>query len=224
MHMNFSNIDQVVSLSGQLDFVLADLGVSSMQMDNPGRGFSYKNDGPLDLRLDSSCGLTAATRLKSISLNELEGLLVENSDEPYAAAIASAIIREVKKGDCITTTKQLRQVIAGALVFIPAGQRGNEVKKACQRCFQALRIDVNHELDALYTFLEKLPYALAPGGRAAILSFHSGEDRLVKKSFQYFFREGFYRYISPDPVRPSMEECNANSRARSAKLRCAIKV
>jgi len=223
LRLNFSDIDQVATLAGPLHFVLADLGVSSMQVDNPDRGFSYKADGPLDLRLDPAGGLTAAARLKSISPIELEGLLAENADEPNAAAIARAITVQIRQGTGIATTKQLRQAIAGALAFIPESRRADEIKKTCQRCFQALRIDINQELDALYTFLNKLPDVLAPGGRAAILTFHSGEDRLVKKSFQYYFRQGIYRETAPDPVRPSMEECAANSRARSAKLRWAIR-
>ena len=129
----------------------------------------------------------------------------------------------MRKGKEISTTTQLRQTIKEALKFIPAETRNDEVKKSCQRCFQALRIDVNNEFEVLYEFLEKLPAILAEGGRVAILSFHSGEDRLVKKSFQHFFREGIYRELAPGPIRPSPEECNSNSRARSAKLRWAIK-
>lgn len=221
--MNFSQIDQIAIESGPLNFVLADLGVSSMQLDNPERGFSFKREGPLDLRLNPERGKTAAARLKTISQNELEGLLTENADEPYAAAIARAIISEIKKGTEISTTTQLQQIIKRALKNIPESNKDDDIKKSCQRCFQALRIDVNHEFEVLYEFLEKLPAALAKGGRVAILSFHSGEDRLVKKSFQRYFREGVYREISPDPIRPSLEECNTNSRAHSAKLRWAIK-
>lgn len=221
--MNFSNIDQIVFESGPFNFVLADLGVSSMQIDNPERGFSFKREGPLDLRLNPKSGISAATRLKKISQNELQGMLIENADEPHSEKIARAIISEIKKGTDISTTTQLRQIIKDALKFIPENNRSDEIKKSCQRCFQALRIDVNNEFEVLYEFLEKLPSALAEGGRVAILSFHSGEDRLVKKSFQRFFREGLYREIAPGPVRPSPEECHDNSRARSAKLRWAIK-
>ncbi len=222
-HMNFSGIDQVVNLSGPLDFVLADLGVSSMQIDNPDRGFSFKYDGPLDLRLNPSHGISAAERLKTITQNELEGLLFENSDEPNAAAIAKAVVTEIKKGNDISTTNKLTQIIKDTLKFLPENTREEEIKKACRRCFQALRIDVNNEFEVLYDFLEKLPAALAPGGRVAILTFHSGEDRLVKKSFKQLLRAGVYREIAPDAIRPSAEECNSNSRARSAKLRWAIK-
>jgi len=217
--MNFSNIDQIVFEAGPFNFVLADLGVSSMQIDNPERGFSFKSEGPLDLRLNPKRGKSAAERLKTISQDELQGMLLENADEPNSAAIARAIISEIKKGIDISTTTQLQQIIKDAL----KNNRDDEIKKSCQRCFQALRIDVNNEFEVLYEFLEKLPNTLAEGGRVAILSFHSGEDRLVKKSFKRFFREGVYREIAPEPIRPSSEERNTNSRARSAKLRWAIK-
>ena len=221
--MNFSQIDQIALEAGPLNFILADLGVSSMQIDNPERGFSFKREGPLDLRLNPKKGKSAAARLKTISRDELEGMLLENADEPHAAAIARAIVSEIKKGTDISTTTQLQQIIKDALKFIPDKNKNDEIKKSCQRCFQALRIDVNNEFEVLYAFLEKLPAALAEGGRVAILSFHSGEDRLVKKSFQHFFREGVYREIAPGPISPSAEECNTNARARSAKLRWAIK-
>ncbi|MHB1151937.1 MAG: 16S rRNA (cytosine(1402)-N(4))-methyltransferase RsmH [Eubacteriales bacterium] len=222
-HMNFSDIDQIVSESGPLNFILADLGVSSMQIDNPERGFSFKNEGPLDLRLNPKKGITAAARLKTISQDELQGMLTENADEPNSAEIARAIIAQRKKGIEIKTTTQLREIIEDALKSIQGSNGKDAIKKACQRCFQALRIDVNNEFEALFDFLEKLPSALAEGGRVAVLSFHSGEDRLVKKSFQRFFRNGIYSEIAPDPIRPSAEECNSNSRAGSAKLRWAVK-
>lgn len=222
-HLNFSQIDEIARESGPLDFVLADLGVSSMQIDNPERGFSFKFEGPLDLRLNPEKGISAAERLKTISVDELEGMFIENADEPNAAAIAKAIIAQRNKGIEIATTTQLQEIIKEALKKIPGSNSKEAMKKTCQRCFQALRIDVNDEYEVLYEFLEKLPAVLAPGGRVAILSFHSGEDRLVKKSFQRFFREGIYREVAPGPLRPSAEECHANGRARSAKLRWAIK-
>lgn len=220
---NFSNIDQIVSESGPLNFVLADLGVSSMQIDNPDRGFSFKTEGPLDLRLNPSKGISAADRLKTISQDELQGMLLENADEPYSAEISRAIVFAIKKGKEIITTSQLQQIIQDALKFIPEKDKDLAIKKSCQRCFQALRIDVNKEYEVLYEFLEKLPSALAEGGRVAILTFHSGEDRLVKKSFQHFYREGHYKEIAPEPIRPSAAECSFNSRAKCAKLRWAIK-
>ena len=221
--MNFSNIDLVAQESGPLNFVLADLGVSSMQIDNPERGFSFKVEGPLDLRLNPKTGKSAAALLKTISREELTDIFRINSDEPNAELLAEAIASSIENGIELTTTTSLRELIRETLEFLPAATRKEEVKKTCQRCFQALRIEVNDEFDALDQFLDKLPEVLAPGGRVAILSFHSGEDRRVKKSFQYFFREGIYSEVAPDPIRPSAEECNTNPRARSAKLRWAIR-
>ena len=221
--MNFSCIDLIVLESGPLDFVLADLGVSSMQIDNPERGFSFKIDGPLDLRLNPKSGKSAAALLKSISQHKLEEILIENADEPYASEIARSISIKISKGMEIATTKQLQEVIKSTLLFLPKNSIDEEVKKSCQRIFQAFRIEVNDEFGVLDKFLYKLPFALASGGKVAIMSFHSGEDRRVKKSFQKFFREGVYREIATDIIRPSVEECAANPRAKSAKLRWAIK-
>ncbi len=220
--MNFSKVDQIASQSGPLDFILADLGVSSMQIDNPDRGFTFKKEGPLDLRLNPEKGQPAANRLQEMTLDELEGMLIENADEPHADAIARAIMTHIHAGITISTTTQLRKIIQDALKYVPKITE-EEIKKSCQRCFQALRVDVNDEFEVLDEFLEKLPDVLKSGGRVAILSFHSGEDRRVKKSFKHFFREGIYREIAPDPIRPSPEECRVNSRAHSAKLRWAIK-
>ena len=223
IHTNFANLDQVAEEHGPFDFILADLGVSSMQIDNPERGFSYKYDGPLDLRLDPERGVTAAQRLREVDEEELQGMLVENADEPYAAEIAAAVRTAFRRGQSIDTTTDLRRVIEGALEFIPAAERKQAVKKSCQRTFQALRIDVNSEFEVLYSSLEKLPDALADGGRAAILTFHSGEDRLVKKSFRDLHRAGVYSAVSTEVIRPSAEECARNSRAKSTKMRWAIK-
>lgn len=222
--MNFSGIDQIAAEAGPLNFVLADLGVSSMQIDNPERGFSFKVEGPLDLRLNPKSGTSAAQLLKTISREELEEIFLVNSDEPYAVPIAKAIVSGIAKGRIIETTSHLQKLISEVLDVLPQATRKEEIKKACQRCFQALRIEVNDEFGALDKFLEKLPDALAPGGRVAILSFHSGEDRRVKKAFQFYHREGLFSEIAPDPIRPSPEECAANPRARSAKLRWAVKI
>lgn len=220
--LNFRNIDQVAAEAGKFDFVLADLGVSSMQIDNPERGFSYKTDGPLDLRMNPQKGVSAAERLKEVSEEELYGMLLENADEPYAQEIARAVIRQ-RRISPIETTTDLRNVIEKALSFLPEKERKEAVKKSCQRSFQALRIDVNSEFEVLYDFLEKLPQVLAPNGRAAILTFHSGEDRLVKKSFKQFYKEGIYSEICKDVIRPSQEECNRNSRAKCTKMRWAVR-
>jgi len=221
--LNFANIDQVAAEVGPFDFVLADLGVSSMQIDNPDRGFTYKKEGPLDLRLNPVKGVSAAERLKEVNQEELEGMLIENSDEPYADLISRAVISKIKRGNDVSTTTQLRDIIEEALGFIPSDKRQEAVKKSCQRTFQALRIDVNSEFEVLSEFLDKLPSVLAKGGRAAILTFHSGEDRIVKKTFKRLQREGVYSDIANEVIRPSAEECNRNSRARSTKMRWAIK-
>ena len=221
--LNFANIDQLANDVGQFDFVLADLGVSSMQIDNPQRGFSYKVDGPLDLRLNPEKGISAAERLQKINFVELKGMLIENADEPYAKEIATAILNERKRGTVIDTTAKLRGIIEQALVFLPESERKEVIKKSCQRTFQAIRIDINQEYEVLHEFLEKLPQVLAPHGRVAILTFHSGEDRLVKKSFKEFFKAGIYGEIATEVIRASGAECNQNPRARSAKLRWAVR-
>lgn len=220
--MNFSKIDEVTSQPEAFNFILADLGVSSMQIDNPERGFTFKAEGPLDLRLNPNTGISAAELLKDMTLYEIEDMLIENSDEPHAAVIARAILSSIKNGIDIITTTGLRNIIRDALKYVPK-VKDEDIKKSCQRTFQALRINVNHEFEVLDEFLEKLPGVLAKGGRVAILTFHSGEDRRVKKSFHRFLREGIYSEISTEPIRPSSEECNVNSRARSAKLRFAVK-
>ena len=220
---NFANIDQVAEEAGRFDFVLADLGVSSMQIDNPDRGFSYKVEGPFDLRMNPRKGTSAAQRLLEVSQQELEGMLIENSDEPYAAEIAETVMSRIRRGQKIETTTQMKETIEEALSFIPEKDRKEAVKKSCQRTFQALRIDVNSEFEVLYEFLDKLPDILVPGGRVAILTFHSGEDRLVKKAFKQMTKQGIYSEVSKNVIRPSAEECRNNGRARSTKLRWAIK-
>ena len=220
---NFCTIDEIAKEAGGFDFVLADLGVSSMQIDNPDRGFSFKVDGPLDLRLNPEKGISAAERLAQIDEGELAGMLWENSDEPYAEELAHAIVTERKHGKPIDTTTRLREVIEETLSFLPEKEKKDTVKKTCQRTFQALRIDVNNEFEVLYEFMEKLPGALKPGGRAAILTFHSGEDKLVKKALKQGYKEGIYSEIANDVVRPSAEECAQNGRARSTKMRWAVR-
>lgn len=220
---NFCTIDEIAKEAGGFDFILADLGVSSMQIDNPERGFSFKVDGPLDLRLNPEKGISAAERLDHISREELAGMLDENSDEPYCEELAKAITDEIRKGNRIDTTTKLRQVIEKTLDFLPEKEKKDTIKKTCQRTFQALRIDVNREFEVLYEFMEKLPDALKPGGRVAILTFHSGEDKLVKRALKEGFREGIYSEYSKDVIRPSAQECAQNGRARSTKMRWAVR-
>lgn len=291
--INFAKIAEVEAEEGKFDFVLADLGVSSMQIDNPERGFSYKVDAPLDLRLDPQHGESAADRLAHITRDEFIYMMVENSDEPFAEAIANKVFEKKKKGNPVRTTQELKNAIEEAVLGELAKKKGNgangknnrnvqggmenrngqdkrynnsqgkkdnyskggnygksnnnmnvtsyakaeksvaiserkltpdeEVKKACARVFQALRIDVNSEFEVLYQFLDSLPDILNDGARVAILTFHSGEDRLVKKAFKQGYKDGIYSEISEDVIRPSQEECNRNPRAKSTKLRYAVK-
>ena len=224
--INFANIDQVAAKYGPFDFILADLGVSSMQIDNPERGFSYKTEGPLDLRMDPTKGQSGAERLREMDEDEIIGMLMENADEPYAELIAATIVSFRKAGQPIETTRQLAAIIERALKNVKGiseKDRKELVKKSCARTFQALRIEVNREYEVLYELLEKLPGALKSGGRAAILTFHSGEDRLVKQSFKTLTREGIYSECARDVTRPTPSECVRNPRARSTKLRWAIK-
>ena len=220
---NFANIDEIADKYGKFDFVLADLGVSSMQIDNPERGFTYKYDGPLDLRLNPEAGISAAERLMEITQEEFVGMMVGNSDEPFAEEIAREVFGLKKKGTPVKTTFELKNAIEKALVKVPEKEKKLAVKKSCQRVFQALRIDVNSEFEVLYAFLDKLPHILNPGGRVAILTFHSGEDRLVKRIFKEMKSEGIYADVSKDVIRPTPEECARNPRAASTKMRWAVK-
>ena len=221
--INFSDVDMVLNENEKFDFVLADLGVSSMQIDNPKRGFSFKTDGPLDLRMNPKYGISAAVRLRNLKEHEIVGTLIENADEPHAEIIAKAIIDAKKKGIFMDTTLNLQKLISDTLQFIPLDTREKEIKKSCQRTFQALRIDVNNEFESIYDFLDKLPSTLAQDAKVVVLSFHSGEDRLVKKSFKRLLKEGIYKEISSEITRPSKEECRINNRAKSTKMRWAIK-
>jgi 16S rRNA (cytosine1402-N4)-methyltransferase len=193
-------------LSEPADMILADLGLSSMQMDNPARGFTYKYDGPLDLRMNPQRGKTAAALLASLDEPALASLLCENADEPHPERIAKAILQE-----SVSTTTQLAKVV----------RRAGGDDDSVRRVFQALRIAVNNEFSALEAFLRNLPFCLKGGSRVAVLTFHSGEDRRVKKSFQAGERSGVYAEVAHEVVRAGSEEVRANPRSRSAKLRWA---
>lgn len=222
--INFAELATLLpEAGGGFDVVLADLGVSSMQIDNPARGFSFKSDGPLDLRLDPSSGQSASELLQTVTRQRLRDLLVDNSDEPFAIALAAAL-----QGQYIETTTQLAELVRLTMErtfkrSMPEEERLAETKKVLQRTFQALRIEVNDEFGVLDRFLALLPACLNPGGRVAILSFHSGEDRRVKKAFQSGERSGIYASVASDPMRASFDERRANPRSTSAKLRWAVK-
>lgn len=194
------------------DGILADLGVSSMQIDTPARGFSVKHPGPLDMRMNPSRGQTASALLARLSAEALADLLRENADEPRATPLAERLA-----GRTFGLTTDLAAAIRAALPDISDDERDRTVR----RVFQALRIAVNEEFTALDTLLRHLPECLNPGGRVAILTFHSGEDRRVKKSFQAALRDGRYSRIADEVIRASPRECRANPRATSAKLRWA---
>ena len=216
---NFKNIDEVSKQYGPFDFVLADLGVSSMQIDNPERGFSYKKEGPLDLRLNPNGPIKASDVLEKFSKEDLIHLFEENSDEPNAQIIAANIYSYIRSGAKIDTTTKLYKIIQKCF----PNENKDFINKTAARIFQALRIEVNQEFEVLYEFVEKLPSILKPNGKVAILTFHSGEDRIVKKSFKEFKNLGIYQDVSRNVIRPSSEECHRNSRAKSTKMRWAIK-
>ncbi len=221
---NFSDVAALLPLArGGFDFVLADLGVSSMQIDNPARGFSFRADGPLDLRLDPTHGQSASELLLSVTRPRLRDILFDHSDEPFAAQIAAAL-----QGQYVESTFQLADLVRATMArslkrSMPPEERLAETKKALQRTFQALRIEVNNEFGVLDQLLDQLPRCLNSGGRVAVLSFHSGEDRRVKKAFQSGERSGVYARVAPDPMRASYEEQRANPRSTSAKLRWAVR-
>lgn len=211
---NFAGLPQVLASAAATgaDLVLADLGVSSMQIDDPARGFSVKHEGPLDMRMNPQRGQSASVFLQKIGVDALASLLAENADEPHAAALATALA-----GKTFATTTSLATAIRAAL---PRSKKA-DADLSVRRAFQALRIAVNDEFSALEAFLRNLPACLNPGGRVAILTFHSGEDRRVKISFAAGLRGGSYSEIATEVIRPTVAERNSNPRSASAKLRWA---
>jgi 16S rRNA (cytosine1402-N4)-methyltransferase len=210
---NFAGLPQALweaEIKGA-DIILADLGVSSMQLDNPSRGFSVKHAGPLDMRMNPQRGRPASDFLERITTEALQALLEENADEPHAAVLAPALA-----GKPFSTTSALANAVRAALPRLSKLEGDLSVR----RVFQALRIAVNDEFSALDSFLRQLPACLNPGGRAAVLSFHSGEDRRVKKSFEANLRAGIYAEIS-GLLRAGAEERRDNPRSTPAKLRWA---
>ncbi len=226
-HTNFAGLPGVLAAEGvtQVDGLLADLGMSSMQVDDRDRGFSFMRDGPLDMRMDRTRGRTAAELLNSLPEDELIACFRDLGDEPQAEVIAAAIVaaRTAKR---IERTKELRELIdRAAPVRVDRAPGAPPERKQllgpATRVFQALRILTNRELANLQQLLRVIPQILKPGGIAAIISFHSGEDRLVKAAFRAGLRAGVYQAVSEDPIRPTFEERKANPRSRSAKLRVA---
>jgi 16S rRNA (cytosine1402-N4)-methyltransferase len=215
-HSNFAGLPKVLVREGLTgaDCILADLGVSSMQLDDPGRGFSTKGEGPLDMRMNPGRGYPASALLARLAPGALTQLLRDNADEPHAAELGEQLA-----GRQFETTREL----AGAIRAAMPGVEREQADLTVRRAFQALRIAVNEEFSALETFLRNLPACMNPGGRAAVLTFHSGEDRRVKKSFRAGLRSGLYTEISEEVIRPGSEERRENPRSSSAKLRWARK-
>lgn len=219
-HSNFAGIAQALAAEGlpNADVVMVDLGVSSMQLDNPDRGFSYKGVGPLDMRMNPARGEPASALLARIDEVTLATLLDENADEPHAGLIARLL-----KAQPLATTQAAERVVRMGLTDALPQLSKADVKMSVRRTFQALRIAVNDEFGVLDALLRALPHCLAPGGRVAMLTFHSGEDRRVKKSFQAGLRSGLYADVADEVIRSSKEETFANRRASSAKLRWAVR-
>ena len=217
--LNFAGIVPFVAqhAPGGVDLILADLGLSSMQVDDPARGFTYKVDGPLDMRMNPRKGRTAAEVLAGLSPEGLARLLAENADEPRPEALADALCRARARAP-IRSTTALAEVVRATYHKL-----GIEADDAVRRVFQALRIAVNDELASLEVLLRSIPACLKPGGRVAILSFHSGEDRRVKRAFQAGLLDETYAVIADDITRPSAEERRANPRCTAAKLRYAVR-
>lgn len=226
-HSNFAALPGVLATEGvtHVDGLLADLGMSSMQVDDRDRGFSFMRDGPLDMRMDRTRGRTATDLLNSLPAEELAACFRDLGDEPRADDIAVAIVQQ-RTEKRIERTKELRELIdRAAPVRVDrtpgATPERKQLLAPVTRVFQALRILTNRELASLQQLLRVIPTILKPGGTAAIISFHSGEDRLVKAAFRDGFRNGVYAAVSEDAIRPTLEERKANPRSRSAKLRWA---
>jgi 16S rRNA (cytosine1402-N4)-methyltransferase len=217
---NFAGLPQVLAreeIAGA-SMILADLGVSSMQLDNPERGFTYKETGPLDMRMNPTRGEPASRLLAHVPEGKLARMLEDNADEPHARLIAALL-----KHQPIETTEALGRIVRTGIMAAHPQVWRDDVEASVRRTFQALRIAVNDEFSALDTLLRHLPACLVPGGRVVFLSFHSGEDRRVKRAFKAGYHDGLYSAVAQEVVRPSAEEVRANPRASSAKLRWAVR-
>ena len=215
---NYAGLAKALQTAGHphVDFIFADLGCSSMQLDDPTRGFSFKTPGPLDMRMNPQRGLPASEWLARTTPEKLEAALHLNSDEPRAALLATALTGKTFP-DTPSLATAIRQTLTPTL-----GDPG-EIERTIRRVFQAIRIAVNEEFTALDTFLRAFPACLKPGGRIAILTFHSGEDRRVKQTFKTLHREGVLSEISDTPLTPTPHERHQNPRSTSAKLRSATR-
>jgi 16S rRNA (cytosine1402-N4)-methyltransferase len=216
VHGSFNEVGERVD-AGSLDGILADLGVSSLQLSDPARGFSFQADAPLDMRMNPMSGQTAEQVVNHLDERELADVIYEFGEERRSRRIARAIVRSRP----ISTTRQLVEVISAAARPMNSAER--RIHPAT-RTFQALRIFVNRELDDLKALLEAAPRVLKPGGRLVVISFHSLEDRIVKDAMRDGAKQGLYRVLTKKPVIASEEEVRNNPRSRSAKLRAAERI
>ena len=211
----FSSITEHVK-PATLDGLLADFGVSSLQFDEAQRGFSFQADGPLDMRMDTRSGPTAAQVVNEISERELANLIYEYGEERRSRTVARAIVR----GRPVTTTGQLARIVASAVPPMKHDKKHGPIHPAT-RTFQALRIYVNRELDEIRDLLQAAPALLKPSARLAVISFHSLEDRIAKDSLRDGAQKGIWEVLTKKPVTAGEEETDRNPRSRSAKLRAA---
>jgi 16S rRNA (cytosine1402-N4)-methyltransferase len=217
IHASFAEVGERIP-PASLDGLLADLGVSSLQLDDPGRGFSFQADGPLDMRMNPMSGRTAEQVVNHLDERELADVIYEFGEERRSRRIARALVRSRP----IQTTKQLVDVVsAAARPMNKAREQYDRRIHPATRTFQALRIFVNRELDDLKALLEAAPRVLKPGGRLVVISFHSLEDRIVKDATREGAKQGVYRLLIKKPVTASEEEIDRNPRSRSAKMRAA---
>jgi 16S rRNA (cytosine1402-N4)-methyltransferase len=219
-HASFARLPDLLASEciASADLIVADLGLSSMQADNPDRGFNYKNPGPLDMRMDPSRGEPASDLLERLSEEALVVILTDNADEPHAVEIASWL-----KQQPVRTAHALERMVRTKLNAAFPEMTKADVKMSVRRTFQALRIAVNDEFAALDALLHSLPDCLAPGGRVVMLTFHSGEDRRVKQAFRAGRRQGVYSAVAGEVIRSTKEETFSNRRAAAAKLRWAVR-
>ncbi len=218
-HADYSDIDEVLRQAkvDKVNGVLLDLGVSSLQFDQEDRGFSFAKEAPLDMRMDRSRGITAQNLIQRLSETELAELLWKYGEERWSRRIARAVLKEEERVG-ITSTRQLAAIVERVV------PRGKSKIHPATRVFQALRIEVNKELENLEIFLDKIYHYLAVGARIVIISFHSLEDRIVKNKFIEMGKQNVFRILTKKPITPCEAEIRENIRSRSAKLRAAERI
>lgn len=218
---DFRSFDSVLDGLGVkvVDGMLFDLGVSSFQLDDPHRGFSFRSDGPLDMRMDTDTSMTAKDMVNALNEKELANIIFSFGEERFSRRIAKAIV-QYRQRKPVETTKELEGIIFGS---VPASYRRQKIHPAT-RTFQAVRIAVNRELESLEAVMDKCADYLKPGGRVGIISFHSLEDRIVKNGFRELSKVGKLSLVTKKPLRPGEDEISLNPRSRSARFRVAERI